>query len=265
MGKPLNVQIGQIFGGWEIIEVQVINPETKRSNCINKPIFNKGRCIYCHQTERYFLNGDLKNASSKCNKCSLIERNTKDRQIQIGQIYGYLEVTGDAGYEFASGGKRRHCSYCKCLLCGKENVKKFDNQLISGNTSSCGCLCSLGEQKIKQLLSENNISFKHDSAYDLLTKETGRRLRFDFILLDQNDNVVRFIEFDGQQHFEGFSGRVWKNEEDFQTISERDNIKNNFCISHNIPLVRIPYSKLKTLQIEDLLSNKYVINERGDA
>ena len=184
---------------------------------------------------------------------------------QIGQIYGYLEVTGDAGYEFASGGKRRHCSYCKCLLCGKENVKKFDNQLINGNTSSCGCLCSLGEQKIKQLLSENNISFKHDSAYDLLTKETGRRLRFDFILLDQNDNVVRFIEFDGKQHFEGFSGGVWENEEDFQNISERDNLKNNFCISHNIPLVRIPYSKLKTLQIEDLLSNKYVINERGDA
>ena len=46
MGKLLNVQIGQIFGGWEIIEVQVINPETKRSNCINKPIFNKGRCIF---------------------------------------------------------------------------------------------------------------------------------------------------------------------------------------------------------------------------
>ena len=56
-----------------------------------------------------------------------------------------------------------------------------------------------------------------------------------------------------------------ENEEDFQNISERDNLKNNFCISHNIPLVRIPYSKLKTLQIEDLLSNKYVINERGDA
>ena len=81
----------------------------------------------------------------------------------------------------------------------------------------------------------------------------------------QNDNVVRFIEFDGKQHFEGFSGGVWENEEDFQNISERDNLKNNFCISHNIPLVRIPYSKLKTLQIEDLLSNKYVINERGDA
>lgn len=259
MGKLLNVQIGQIFGGWEIIETQVINPDTKRFNCINKPIFNKGRCIYCHQTERYFLNGDLKNASPKCNKCSLIERNTKDRQIQIGQIYGYLKVTGDAGYEVASGGKRRHCSYCKCLLCGKENVKKFDNQLISGNTSSCGCMCSQGEQKIKELLIKNKISFKQDSSYEPLVKETGRRLRFDFILLNEKNEAFRFIEFDGRQHFEGFDGGNWSHKEDFSIISERDKIKNNFCKTHNLPLVRIPYTKLQTLNIEDILSDKYEI------
>lgn len=259
MGKALNIQIGQVFGGWEVIEVKTVNPNTKSSSYQGKPVFNKCRCIKCKTTERYFLNGELKNASSQCNKCSLFERNIKNRKIQIGQIYGYLQVTGDAGYEIASGGKQRHCSYCKCLLCGKENVKKFDNHLINGNTSSCGCMCSQGEQKIKELLIKNNISFKQDSSYEPLTKETGRRLRFDFILFNENNEAFRFIEFDGRQHFEGFDGGSWKNIENFSVISERDKIKNNFCITHNLPLVRIPYTKLRTLNIEDLLSNKYEI------
>lgn len=259
MGKTLNVQIGQIFGGWEVIETKVINPNTKSLAYKEKPIFNKCRCIKCKISERYFLNGDLKNASSQCNKCSLLERNIKNRKIQMGQIYGYLQVTGDAGYEVASGGRRRHCSYCKCLLCGNENVKKFDNQLINGNTSSCGCLCSQGEQKIKELLTDYKITFKQDSSYEPLTKETGRKLRFDFILLNEKNEAFRFIEFDGRQHFEGFDGGSWSNKEDFSIISERDKIKNNFCKIHNLPLVRIPYTKLQTLNIEDILSDKYIV------
>ena len=46
-----------------------------------------------------------------------------------------------------------------------------------------------------------------------------------------------------------------------ETIQERDRIKNNFCLSHNYPLVRIPYTKLDSITIEDLFGEKYLVKE----
>jgi hypothetical protein len=40
---------------------------------------------------------------------------------------------------------------------------------------------------------------------------------------------------------------------------ERDKIKNNYAISNNIDLVRIPYWKRDTMTIEMLLGNEYLI------
>ena len=35
-------------------------------------------------------------------------------------------------------------------------------------------------------------------------------------------------------------------------IKRRDETKNNYCFSNNIPLIRIPYYKLDTLKLKDL-------------
>lgn len=56
---------------------------------------------------------------------------------------------------------------------------------------------------------------------------------------------------------------IWKNLVSLDEIKERDELKNKFCIKYNIPLVRIPYYKLKTLVLEDLIGDKYLIKE-GD-
>lgn len=68
--------------------------------------------------------------------------------------------------------------------------------------------------------------------------------RFDFYV----DNKY-IIEFDGKQHFEinDFF------EQTLQQIKEHDNFKNEYCKNHNIPIIRIPYYKLESLTIEDLL------------
>ena len=68
------------------------------------------------------------------------------------------------------------------------------------------------------------------------------------------------IEFDGIQHFqpiEYFGGIT-----EFKERKQNDEIKNNYCKINNIPLIRIPYTALKTLQLEDLLleTTQYLIN-----
>ena len=49
------------------------------------------------------------------------------------------------------------------------------------------------------------------------------------------------------------AGCVFYNEEQLKAQQERDMIKTQWCKEHNIPLIRIPYTKYETLCIEDLL------------
>lgn len=98
-----------------------------------------------------------------------------------------------------------------------------------------------------------------------MVKETGRKLRFDFAIYKQDGQFERFIEFDGRQHFTGPDTTYWGRTTDtLKDIKERDEIKNNFCLNHNYPLVRIPYFKLETITIEELLGDKYLIKGDGD-
>ena len=82
-----------------------------------------------------------------------------------------------------------------------------------------------------------------------INPKTKRLLRFDFYVNNQY-----LIEFDGIQHF--IQSKNWEPLEDTQY---RDNIKNQWCKENNIPLIRIPYTKLNTLTIDDLLLFSAVI------
>lgn len=54
--------------------------------------------------------------------------------------------------------------------------------------------------------------------------------------------------------------------ENLKKEKKYDNIKNEFCLKNNIPLIRIPYTKLHKITIEDLLpeTSKYLIGEIND-
>lgn len=245
----------EMYGVWKVLEPNVIDPNTTAKTYIGRAVFSKCLCTNCNQTIRYIRNNELKKHSSKlCKKCMLQERMNKSRP-QINQVFGKLTIIQDGG---ADG--LRHYSICKCE-CGNI-VKIQDNRLKSGNTSSCGkCKYSKGEYQIKSLLDNNNLIYDYDCVFPELLAQTQRRLRFDFIIYNIDGTINRFIEFDGNQHKTGMWGGNWSNIETYETIHERDEIKNNFCIKNNYILVRIPYYKLQTLTLEDLMGEEYIINE----
>ena len=117
--------------------------------------------------------------------------------------------------------------------------------LMDGTKSSCGCLKSQGEERIKQLLLENNIPFEEQKSFNGLVGKKNYPLKFDFYV-----NNTYLIEFDGEQHF---TDKSFFSHDDFETRQKNDRMKNEYCKNHNIPLIRIPYSNLKTLTIKDLL------------
>lgn len=128
---------------------------------------------------------------------------------------------------------------CKCDCGGEKIVSRQCLQL--GVTKSCGCLYSLGQEKISTILSNNKIFFNTEYSFvDCLGNK--RPLRFDFFVSQKY-----LIEYDGEQHYRPTFG-----EQTFNITQKYDKIKNEYCKIHNIPLIRIPYWHYDKITIDDL-------------
>ena len=142
---------------------------------------------------------------------------------------------------------------CICPICRNicyKTKKGLEKDL------SCGCVKRYkGEEKISEILTINKIPFIKQKSFN--NCKNTNVLKFDFYI----DNKY-LIEYDGIQHFEATGG--WFTEEVIQDNQKKDQIKNQYCKEHNIPLIRIPYTHLNNLCLEDLLleTSKFIWIEK---
>lgn len=105
------------------------------------------------------------------------------------------------------------------------------------------CIKSKGELYIQKYLVDNGIEyesqFKIDDCRDTLP------LPFDFMIIV--NKKMKLIEFDGSQHYN--HSELFNN----KNVAEHDKIKNDYCLEHKIPLLRIPYWWLRSKRIENEL------------
>ena len=139
---------------------------------------------------------------------------------------------------------------CQCECGGTTEANSYI--LTSGHTQSCGCLRSESVSKfevfISNLLNNNNVYYLREFGFDDCKGVGNKKLRFDFYLPEYNT----LIEYDGEQHFkviEYFGG-----EEKYNILKENDKIKNEYCKTHKINLVRIPYN-LKENEVKNIIIN----------
>lgn len=129
----------------------------------------------------------------------------------------------------------------KCKKCNHEWSIKTHN-VITGFTGCPNCKKSKGERIIKNFLRDKNIN--HIEQYTFDHCKNKRKLPFDFYLPEHNT----CIEFDGYQHFS-----PWKDNpkylNEFFKIKINDNIKNNYCLTNNIKLIRIPYTEINNIDV----------------
>lgn len=208
---------------------------------INKAPTKNGKAYWncrCRCGKETIVSGDAlrRGQSISCGCSKIID--------EIDNTYGLLTVEQFAYIE-------NHNAYwiCKCK-CGNL-VTIAGSHLRSGHTQSCGCAKSVGEYKINQILSQNNIFYQ--SQYAVLVDDSY--LRFDFALLDENNQPIKFIEYDGEFHYPN-SPHPW---ESYENIHRRDLLKNEYCKTNNIPLVRIPYWERDNLNLDLIVSDKYLI------
>lgn len=193
--------------------------------------------------------------SCGCNKIKKIaEYNLQHTIDETGNVYGYLTVINrNMEPENIKDGRAMWNCQCKC-----GNICIVSGKLLrDGHTTSCGCRRqSLGEEKVENLLLQNNISYAKEYSVQV-RKELiyqHHKARFDFAIFE-NNNLKYLIEYDGLQHFEENvreDSLGWNNQKSYEQTHERDIIKNQWCKENNIPLIRIPYTHYDDLCIEDL-------------
>lgn len=210
--------------------------------------------------EKSILKGSLVSGATK--SCGCLRRKISSQRLskissdnyinELGNKYGKLTVV----QKIPNVKNNRNGVMWRCICeCG--NIKDvLGVDLRAGNVTSCGCIGkSKGEYYIEKILIQNNIPFVKEFPQDI----NGHLMRYDFAILE-NNKISYLIEFDGEQHFH--SVKHFGGEEYFNYIKENDNLKNNWCKKHNIPLIRIPYTHINKIQLIDLIprTTKFLYN-----
>ena len=267
--------VGMNFANnWEILEkyscAEYNNIYTKATGDTTKKIKNAHYLVknndcgietYMERTTIGRAINDNRSIMAKCKGCtngSKLENNTcyyaeqcriknlgkipdRTQKIEVGKTYGNFKVLSIK----PSGNYADHqCrADVQCIHCGTIQESRFSSLLDC--TLSCDCFRphSSGETIIKFYLEDHNIPYKAEVSFEDLTSAKGGSLRYDFAVLDKNNQIKTFIEFDGQQHYQE-AGAYYNKD---GTLQERDKIKNEYAANHNIPLIRIPYTEIMNI------------------
>ena len=227
------------------MEIELIQRDVQKSKATQRKYWF-AKCPYCRKIFSARYNDLIKGHTKSCG-CLSARKDGKSKQkylILPGDQFGSLMILNETKRD--SRGRGYFLCLCKC---GNTCEVRRD-LLTSGNTQSCGCgrFKSRGQQAIQNLLIKNNIPFEKQKTFESCRfKNTNALARFDFYVNNQY-----LIEFDGEQHF-SFKEKGWFTKEALIKTQERDQFKNNWCKENGIPLIRIPYWKLDSLTLQDLM------------
>jgi len=98
---------------------------------------------------------------------------------------------------------------------------------------------SRGEIKIAEILEMNGLNFQEEYSFPDLVTKSGRPLRFDFAVFDDDGELEFLIEFQGIQHYQPKS--KYGGNKGFTKQRYNDNQKRLYCYRKDIPLIAIPY------------------------
>lgn len=114
---------------------------------------------------------------------------------------------------------------------------------------------STGEIKIYNILMDAGLPFEEEYVFDDLISSSGRHLRFDFAVFDDDGKLDFLIEFNGEQHYKpvkkfGGARGVYRQQ-------YNDSLKKQYCLKNNLRLVTIPYFD------ENKLTYDYILKAAG--
>lgn len=116
-------------------------------------------------------------------------------------------------------------------------------------------LSSKGEKRIHTILEQYKIPFAEEYEFPDLISTSGRHLRFDFAVFDDDGSLDFLIEYQGKQHYESI--KYFGGDKANQRQKYNDSMKRAYCLKHHIQLVTIPFWD------EDKISYEYIMKAAG--
>lgn len=111
---------------------------------------------------------------------------------------------------------------------------------------------SRGEIKIEEILEMSGLVYEEEYSFPDLISSSGRPLRFDFAVFDDDGNLDFLIEYQGIQHYQAkskFGGYSGLRKQQYNDMQKRE-----YCKKHNIILIEIPYT------VEGRINYDYIMN-----
>ena len=219
---------GKQFGEWTVLE----KAQKKRPGSGNSFWVCQCSC----GTIKEICGTDLR--KGKTLKCRSHFAKNKNPKIEKAKKFGPLgstikDETGNRyfkltvqSFAYTKNGK----AYWNCLCdCGK-TTGVSGNALRNGDIKSCGCLKSYYEEVIANFLKQNGYKFTREYKFSDLKDKTY--LRFDFCILNNQNEPIFLIEYNGNQHYtppEKFNH--------YGLLQKHDLMKIEYCKKNNIPIL----------------------------
>jgi len=204
------------------------------------------QCI-CGEMFHTTLANFQKNGKNQCNTCGEILRrkNLEYRAYAYEYVKEYIESNTDCKLLSNKYINIDTKLSLRCE-CGKEYEVSF--YCFKNNYQRKCSVCSgksLGEIRIRTYLENQDINYKSQHRID--DCRHINTLPFDFVILENNSDILYLIEYQGLQHYEAIE--YWGGEENLLYVQNNDRIKREYCKVNNIELIVIPYWDFENIEI----------------
>lgn len=193
----------------------------------------------CGQELTRVIQNSLDNpfACQHCDTLSLTQR------LSIAEVQSVIDKAFGGSIQILDYNGQLKKNHYKCLKCGMIFTQQQTSLMQSRGCPKCDRYHSIGERAMAQLLQEKGLPYITQAQVKELPLQ-----KFDFAILDSNNQVKCYIEVQGEQHYE--EREIFR--DGLKKIQERDQRKRDYCISHNIPLYEIICRKGKLLNLDIL-------------
>lgn len=199
----------------------------------------------CGNTYETYPNNILR--KYRCMKCYGNSKKTHEQFVE--QLYEKYKDEYTAIEEYKNAKTKIKVKHNNC---GYEYYV-IPKQILSGKGCPL-CKSSKGERRVAKWLDNANLKYDRQHDFDNLTGVSGGQLKYDFVILDKDNNIKCIIEYDGEYHFQPIQGKS-----KLKIQQEHDRRKNEYCVNNNIWLLRIPYwqfDKIEEILDRELNNNK---------
>lgn len=218
----------------------------------SKPRIDLTEKTFTYLTAKYYIKGGKWHCVCKCgNELDVDTRNLNSGHTQScgclqkekaqKNVVDMIDFENDTIKVLSRAGSNNEQTAmwkCLCKVCDNIFITKGAS-IRNGETKSCGCIHSLGEQRITSMLIKNGNEFCTQYTFGDLKGVNGGTLRFDFAVF-YDGKLSHLIEYNGKQHYEKPNGS-W--DKDWESLIENDKKKIQYCKEHNIELRIIRYDE----------------------